>query len=183
MPGSQPAHWQVERISKRHQRDEFDCDATGNDAGSQALNEFLYKYARQNADKGLGRTYVATRAGDKRVRGYYTLASGAVAFDALPEEERKRLPRYPVPVALIARLAVDESEQGKGLGADLLMHAMFTIVHVAEEMGIHAVEVKAKNEAARRFYAKYGFESLLDDPLHMYISLEAVKRAFLPAEP
>lgn len=179
MSDSRPVQWEIERISKHHERDEFDCDASSNDAGNKALNAFLIKYARQNADKGLGRTYVATRTGEKRVLAYYTLASGAVAFDTLPEEERKRLPRYPVPVALIARLAVDKSEQGKGLGAALLMHALFTVVRVAEEMGIHAVAVKAKNQAAHRFYGKYGFESLLDDRLHMYVSLEAVRRAFL----
>jgi GNAT superfamily N-acetyltransferase len=183
MPASQPGQWRIEQISKRHERDQFDCDAAGGDAGNQALNEFLIKYARQNAEKGLGRTYVAVREGEKRVRGYYTLASGSVAFETLPESERKKLPRYPVPVALIARLAVDKTEQGRGLGADLLMHALFTVVQVAEDLGIRAIEVKAKNDSARRFYSKYGFESLLDDPLHMYVALEVVIRAFLPPAP
>lgn len=79
--------------------------------------------------------------------------------------------------------AEDKTEQGKGLGADLLMHALFTIVQVAEDLGIRAVEVKAKNDPARRFYSKYGFESLLDDPLHMYVALEMVRRAFIPPDP
>ncbi len=177
------SQWQIERLTKEHERNEFDCDATGGDAGNRALNEFLIKYARQNADKGLGRTYVATRVGEKWVRGYYTLASGSVAFQTLPEEERRRLPKYPVPVALLARLAVDKTERGKGLGADLLMHALATILQVAEEIGILAVEVQAKNESAKRFYSKYGFASLVDDPLHMYLSLEAARRAFQAPAP
>lgn len=183
MADSRPSKWEIGRLGGHHDRDGFDCDAAGGDAGNQALNEFLIKYARQNADKGLGRTYVATRPGERRVRGYYTLASGSVAFDTVPDEERKRLPRYPIPVALIARLAVDKSEQSQGLGTDLLMHALFTIVGVAEQLGIRAVEVKAKSEAAKRFYTKYGFEPLVDDPMHLYVSLEKVRRAFAAVTP
>lgn len=178
MAGKTAPAWVIERLGSHHERAGFDSDGGRGDAGNQALNEFLSRYARQNADKGLGRTYVATRPGEARVRGYYTITSSSVTFATLPDSEQKKLPRYPIPVALVARLAVDRSEQGKGLGAELLMHALSTVLDVAERLGIRAIEVHAKHDAAKRFYLKYGFEPLVDDPLHLYIALEKVRRAF-----
>ena len=96
----------------------------------------------------------------------------------MPDDERKGLPRYPVPTALIARLAVDTSAQGRGLGRELLMDGISRIVHAADEIGIHAVEVEAKDRKAHSFYEKYGFASLLDDPQHMFLSIKVAKRAF-----
>ncbi len=164
-------NWQILRLVKTHRRDSFDC-------GDTELNEYLRKFARQNSDKGLGRTYVAVLPDEHVVRGYYSLTTSAVACETLPEDARKKLPRYPVPTALISRLAVDTSTQGQGLGQKLLMDGIYRVLQAADEIGIYAIEVEAKGDAAQSFYGKYGFTSLVDDELHMFLALKAAKRAF-----
>lgn len=162
---------EVVELDKLHRRDAFDC-------GVPELNDYLRKFARQNSKSGLARTYVAVMPGESLVRGYYSLSSSAVACSSLPEAARKKLPRYPVPTILIGRLAVDNSMQGKGLGQELLMDALSRIVRAAEVIGVHAIEVHAKDASARKFYAPYGFASLIDDKHHLYLSIAAVKKAF-----
>src|SRR5690606_4744792 len=120
--------------------------------------------------------FVATHPGDRIVRGYYSLAAGGVAFDMLSEAQRKRLPRYPVPVAHLGRLAVDRGSQGQGLGELLLIDALHRTEAAGGSIGIHAVEVVAIDGAARRFYLRYGFTGLKDDPNHLYISLKQVRK-------
>jgi GNAT superfamily N-acetyltransferase len=163
--------WQIVRLVKEHRRDAFDC-------GADDLNQYLRRFARQNGNKGLGRSYVAVLPGETVVRGYYSLTTSAVACESIPEEARKKLPRYPVPTALISRLAVDRSMQGRGLGRDLLMDAIYRVIQAADSIGIYAVEVDAKDGAARTFYGRYGFASLLDHERHMFLSLAAARRAF-----
>ncbi len=161
--------WFVEELASAHDRSAFSC-------GHASLDEFLTQYASQNQKSGVSRTFVAIKPGEKIVRGYYSLAAGGVAFDNLPDAQRARLPRYPVPVAHLGRLAVDKSTQGQRLGEFLLIDALRRIRHAAGSIGIHAVEVVAIDAAAKRFYLKYGFLELLDDPHHLYISLKAVKK-------
>lgn len=160
----------IERLTRNHERDTFDC-------GEPALNEYLRQYARQNQDRGLGRTYVAVPDGALRVIGYYTLASGSLEFADVPEPLRRGLPRYPIPVAHLGRLATCHSVRGQGLGEILLFDAMKRTLRVAEEIGMVAVEVWAKTERARTFYEKYGFESLIDDRLHLYLPLATARQA------
>src|SRR4051794_23005090 len=109
-PGSSMAmaEWQVEPLEKAHERAEFTC-------GRSLLDNFLRTLVSQYEKRRLGRTYVLVRSGEKRVLGYYTLASSAVSFENLPAEATRKLPRHPVPVILLARLAVDQSVQGQGL--------------------------------------------------------------------
>jgi len=155
----------VEPLGIQHDRDVFDCE-------ENSLNEFLKKYARQNDEKGLGRTFVAVKPGDPAIIGYYTIASGAVSFDTVPE----KLPRYPIPVAHLGRLAVDKQAKGQGVGAFLLIDALRRIAQVADQMGIYAVEVYALNESAKQFYLKYGFTPLEDDPLHLYLPMKKIRK-------
>jgi GNAT superfamily N-acetyltransferase len=155
----------VEPLGAQHDRDAFDCE-------ENSLTEFLKKYARQNDEKGLGRTYVAVKPGDRTIIGYYTIASGAVRFDTVPE----KLPRYPIPVAHLGRLAVDKQAKGQGVGAFLLIDALRRIEQVADQLGIYAVEVFALNESAKQFYLKYGFTPLNDDPLHLYLSMKKIRK-------
>jgi GNAT superfamily N-acetyltransferase len=166
----------IEKLAKRHDRAAFDC-------GVEELNVYLQRYASQNEKAGLSQHYVApgSYAGsgaDKssNILGYYALSAGAVDFELLTEDQRKRLPRYPVPVAHLGRLAVDQSAQGQGLGETLLIDALARTVKVADEVGIHAVEVVAINDAARKFYAKYGFIALRDDANHLYLPIKTVKK-------
>ena len=107
-----------------------------------------------------------------------SLRTGHVTYVDLPGAERKRLPKYPVPVVHIARLAVDQDAQGQGLGACLLVHALRIARMVADEVGVRAVEVIAKDPAARDFYRKFGFESLPKDALHLYLGMRAVRKLF-----
>lgn len=162
--------WSIEKIGPHHDRAGFGC-------GHESLDVYLKQYARQNQESGISRTYVAVRPGRKEVQGYYSVSSGAVVFEQIPDERRKGLPRYPIPVAHLGRLAVDREAGGQGLGELLLMDAFERIVRIADEVGMHAVEVVAIDESARRFYLKYGFTSLADDPLHMYIPIRMLRRA------
>lgn len=153
----------IEPLGRNHIRDEFDC-------GEASLNEFLRKYARQNSERGLGRTFVAVRKGSSKVVGYYTLSSGSVTFESVPE----KLPRYPVPTAHLGRLAVDTSFKGLGLGEFLLIDALRRIVAVAGELGIYAVEVRALSTAAKSFYLRYGFVELTDESSHLYLPVRTI---------
>src|SRR5450631_3865511 len=128
--------WVMESLKHSHQRGEF-C------SGNSQLDAFLRLHVSQYEKRRLGRTYVAVQPGESRVQGYYTLASGAVAFANLPAKAAKKLPRHPVPVILLARLAVDQVDQGKGLGGHLLADALRRCLSLAEALGVHAVEVDA----------------------------------------
>lgn len=158
----------IEVLGKRHRRDDFDC-------GEESLNEFLKKYARQNSEKGFGRTFVALEEGKTEVLGYYTLSSGSVSFSIVPE----KLPRYPIPVAHLGRLATDKKAQGQGLGEFLLIDALARCVAAASELGIFAVELYALTESAKGFYLRYGFAPLQDDELHLYMPIETLRKSGL----
>jgi len=155
----------IEKLSPHHDRRSFDC-------GVEELNSYLQRYSSQHERKGIGRTYVATEEGDTRVLGYYTISSSAVAFEIVPEN----LPRHPVPVALLGRLAVDYSARRRRLGEMLLVHALRSGQRASRIMGIYAVVVDALDESAKNFYMKYGFEQLIDDRLHLYLSMKVIDR-------
>ena len=164
------SNWTVEPLSARHDRAAFDC-------GVQDLNVYLQRFARQNQSTGISQHFVAVeQAGSPQILGYYALSAGAVDFDEVPDALKKRLPRYPIPVAHIGRLAVDRHSAGHGLGSWLLIDALARTVRVAEQLGIHAVEVVAINHKARRFCQKYGFQSLRDDPRHLYLPISVVRK-------
>jgi GNAT superfamily N-acetyltransferase len=163
--------WRIERLGKNHERNGFDC-------GKAPLDDFLRSLVSQYEKRNLGRTYVALRPGEKQVLGYYTLASGAISFQNLPADVAKKLPRHPVPVILLARLAVDRSAQGSGLGRILLVDALKRSLGLADRLGIHAVEVDAIDVAAKAFYEKFGFVALLDNAFHLYLPMATIKTAF-----
>ena len=165
--------YRIEPLRRDHGREGFDC-------GEPALNEYLARYARQDEARGVSRTYVAVPDGEKRVVGFYTLSAGAVAFNDLPDDLRRRLPRYPIPVVLLGRLATCQSVRGQLLGESLLVDALQRSLRIADELGLVAMEVWAKTDRAKRFYAKYGFEALLDDPHHLYLPLLTARQAFEP---
>ena len=160
----------IEPLERSHEGAEFSC-------GRAPLDDFLRTLVHQYAKRDLGRTYVAVRPGAKRVLGYYTLASGSVSFASLPAELARKLPRHPVPVVLLARLAVDRTVQGQGIGAALLIDALRRCLELAAALGVHAVEVHAIDSAAQSFYEKYGFVPLLDAPQHLYLPLATIRQA------
>lgn len=162
------ADWQIERLKRGHVRDAFSC-------GKPRLDEFIHRLVSQYEKRNLGRTYVAVRPDDKQVLGYYTLASSAITFQNLPEPSARKLPRHPVPVILSARLAVDQSVQGKGWGEGLLIDALQRGLALADKLGIHAVEVHAIDRQAKAFYEKYGFVALLDNEFHLYLPIDSIQ--------
>jgi GNAT superfamily N-acetyltransferase len=164
------ADWQIERLERGHVRDAFSC-------GKPPLDEFIHRLVSQYEKRNLGRTYVAVRPGDRHVLGYYTLASGALSYQNLPESSARKLPRHPVPVILLARLAVDQSVQGKGWGEGLLVDALQRGFGLADKLGIHAVEVDAIDQQAKAFYEKYGFVPLLDNEFHLFLPIATIQSA------
>ena len=137
-----------------------------------SLNDYLKKYALQNQKKYAARTYVATRG--NRIVGYYSLAHGSVSLEEAPQSVKSGLPRHPIPVILLARLAVDSTEQGGGLGAALLKDALRRTIQAAEIAGLRAMLVHAKDDSAKRFYEKFGFEPSPIDAYHLFLSLSDI---------
>ena len=164
------ADWIIERLAGHHDRTHFDC-------GKPSLSEWIKKYAGQNEARDVSRTFVAVLSDTSRVFGYYCLSNSQITNDALPIKDGKGLSRnQPVPTALIGRLAVDRNSQGKKLGEFLLLDALARTERLSKEMGVVAVVVDALDEQAKAFYLKYGFEELLDDPLHLFITLKVVRK-------
>ena len=167
------ASWIVERLGKHHDRAQFDC-------GNARLDEWLTQRAGQFDRRDLARTYVAARPGEQVVLGYYAISSHTVRYDTLPADQAKGLPHMDVPVALLGRLAVDRSEQGKGLGGFLLIDALRRAEHLAAHVGVRAVEVNAIDEPARTFYARRGFIAFKDDPKHLFLPMSVIRKLRLP---
>jgi predicted GNAT family N-acyltransferase len=165
------ADWRIEPLTDAHQRGEFSC-------GKAPLDVFLRTQAGQYARKRVGRTFVAVRPDSPKVIGYYTLAASAVAFADVPKEVSKKLPKHPVPSVLLGRLAVDVSARGIGLGADLLMDALKRTLRLADELGVFAVHAHAIDDEAKAFYLRYGFRQMLDQPRHLFLSMEMVEKQF-----
>ena len=162
-------NWTVEPLLPSHDRSAFSC-------GHDQLDNYLRRLAGQHARKGFGRTFVATRPHETRVLAYYTLASSSVAFANAPSDLARKLPQYPIPVALLGKLAVDQSAQGERLGEHILMDALHRVLAVSTEMAIYAVEVHAINDNARRFYERYGFTQFQDHPHHLFLPLATIER-------
>lgn len=156
-------------IGEECRREDFDC-------GIDALNLYLRRYARQNHERNIARSFVAVDGGN-RVVGYYSLASASIEFDSLPREQFRRVPRYPIPAARIARLAVDRSMQGKGLGAKLLVDGLKRVLSAARDLGIKVVVVDAKDDVAVGFYRHFEFIPLENQPLTLFLPIETVMQA------
>ena len=133
---------------------DFDC-------GEQTLNEYLQRYASQDIKRGVARAFVATpQELPDRIAGFYTLSASSIAAEIIPEKLRKKLPRYPVPVALLGRLAVDKSFHGRGLGSILLVDACKRVNTASASLGVAAIVVDAKSAKAAAFYQHFGFVEL-----------------------
>jgi GNAT superfamily N-acetyltransferase len=156
----------IEKLRRDHGVEEFDC-------GKEALNRFLVRYALQSQLSNSSQTYVAIS--DKNVTGFYTLVFGDVAFDDAPERLRKGVARHPIPLMILARLAVSRNWAGKGIGSGLLKDALVRTLAAADIAGLRAFAVHAKDEEARSFYERYDFSALPSDPMHLFVLLKDVK--------
>ena len=161
----------IEILNSTHNRSAFYC-------GVESLDTYIKRQASQDAKRRISVTHVAVSIDNPvRIIGYYTLSATTIEPASMPE---KGLPiAIPLPAILLGRLAVDVSAQGSGLGSYLLMDALARAQRVADsEMGAVAVVVDALPEAVD-FYAKYGFQRLLDDELHLYLSMNTIKKLLL----
>lgn len=152
-------------LSADHDRSLFDC-------GEADLNEYLKSFAGQHARKNQSRTFVAIEEESNRVWGYYTLSTASVTVEIVPEN----LPRHPIPVALLGRLAIDLEKSGQGIGSTLLADAIQRVVTISEQIGVYAIVVDALHEQAKSFYLRFGFRELLDNPLHLFLSLKTARK-------
>lgn len=160
--------WSIEPLNKHHDIEGFTC-------GESQLNVFLHKHALANDSAGLGRTFVAVEPGSMRICGYFTMAAGSVRFDTIPDHIKRRLPKYPIPTAHLAKLGLARDHQSKGLGSALLVEALRRAARASEYVGVYAVDVFALHEQARSFYLKYGFVSLTDNLLHLYLPIATAR--------
>lgn len=150
----------IEPLAPEHLRDDFDC-------GEPALDRYLREQATQDIRRRVGATFVATTDG-RKIIAYYTFAASSVLLSDLPPDVSKRLPRYPlVPCALIGRLAVDLRAQGGGIGGALLIDAAVRADRA--DPAIHSLLVDAKNDAASRFYQRFGFRAFKDLPSRLFL--------------
>ncbi len=160
---------EVRPLDRQIDRASFDCEV-------QPLNEYLQRYALQNQKKDAARTYVAVDA-ESKIVGYYTLVFGSVSTDDATPDVVAGLGRYPIPIILLARLAVDVSMKGKGLGGQLLRDALLRSLQASDIAGLRAVMVHAKDKAAREFYQKYGFVASPTDELQLFLLIADIRES------
>jgi GNAT superfamily N-acetyltransferase len=155
----------IEPLGRQHDRAAFAC-------GAPDLDVYLKHRAGQDVRRRIARVFVCTEGGS--VVGFYTLSALSIDLRALPESHAHRLPRHPVPAALIGRLAVDRHAQGRGLGKLLLADAIQRTLAVSEQVAVYAMVVDAKDDNACRFYQSYGFLALVDQPMRLFLPLGSV---------
>jgi GNAT superfamily N-acetyltransferase len=153
-------------LQKEHRTEAFDC-------GVPPLNDYLKKYAWHSQTGRGARTYVATH--DENVVGYFTLAYGSVSPEEAPPRIKQGLGLYPVPVLVLARLAVDRQQQKQGLGKALLKQALLKALKASEIAGLRAVLVHAKDQAVKNFYKRYGFIEFPSDEFRLYVLIKDIE--------
>ena len=158
----------IEKLRRDHNLAAFDC-------GNVTLTTWLKKFAWPNQQADSSKTYVAVR--ENRVVGYYALAAGSVHKHETPERISKGLANHPISVVLLARLAVDLTEKGKGLGKALLVDALRRVEEAADIIGVRAVMVHAIDDAARRFYEHFEFDHSPIDPFQLMLLMKDIRRA------
>ena len=156
----------VRKLATTDQVDAFDC-------GQGALNQFLQRYALVNQKANSAQTYVCYQ--DDVVVGFYSLAVGCVDPQNAPSRVIKGLTRHPVPVMILARLAVDKECQRKGLGQALLRDALLRTAQASDIAGMRCLLVHAKDDAARQWYESWEFEPSPTDPYHLFLMLKDIK--------
>jgi GNAT superfamily N-acetyltransferase len=157
----------IEALASTHDRRTFSC-------GVEALDEYLRRFARPHADANVSRTYVAVEG--STVRGFCSLAMSGIRKENLPAKHVSRFPNFPLPVARLARLAVEIRHQRQGIGDLLLADALQRCLRLSVEIGMIGVIVDAKDERARGWYERYEFERLPDSPLTLWVPTVALAR-------
>jgi GNAT superfamily N-acetyltransferase len=156
------------KLTETHALSGFDC-------GEQILNEWLTRYSLKNQGLDSSRTFVLCR--DQSVVGYYALTVGSIKKEEATQRAVKGMPRYDVPVIILARMALDKSLQGKSVGAWLLRDALQRSLNAADEVGARAVFVHALHDRAKQFYLHFGFEECPGAPLHLMLTMQDLRLA------
>ncbi len=164
--------YRIELLSRRHDRDGFDC-------GHEPLNAYLRQMARQHSERGISRTFVLVEEKAEAptpILGFCTVNICQLKAEQLPAETARKLPRE-VPGLKLGRLAVAQGRHGQGLGKLLLIAAMQKVLEVFESAGGIGLFVEAKDEVAKAFYEHFGFVSLPDNPLQLFLPLQTIREA------
>jgi len=159
----------IEPLGSRHDRAAFSC-------GVAALDIYIQRKARQDMERNLAAVFVLTSDG-KTIAGFYTLSAHSIHAADLPEELTSKLPRFPLPLTLLRRMAVSQSSPGQGFGEFLLMHALERTWLGSQQVASWAVVVDAKL-GARAFYLKYGFVPLPLKPDRLFLPMKTIERLF-----
>lgn len=158
----------VEKLDRTHVVEPFTC-------GQPKLDRFLVRNALSAQQSNSSQTYVALAG--KEVIGFYTIVAGEVQHVNAPERVVKGMPRHPIPLLVLARLAVHSSTQGRGIGAGLLLDALGRTLQVADVIGIRALAVHAKDDQAAAFYRHFGFAPSPTDPRHLFMIIKDIRLA------
>ncbi len=165
----------VRRLTADDDLSRFNC-------GVDALNEWLVRFALSDQRAGASVTYVLARG--SHIVGFYTLAPHVIEPDEAAQRLKAGLPRHrPIPVFLLARLGLDHTEHGTGLGAALLRDALGRCAAAADEIGGRAVIVHAKDDTAANFYQRFGFTPLPGNPHHLYLLMKDLRASIRTATP
>ena len=167
MPLSSP-----QALDASHLLEEFKC-------GKTSLNDWLLRHARQAQASGSAKTYVITE--DQRLAGYYSLTVGQIDTFEAPDRVRKGMGAYPIPVVILARLAVATQDQGRGVGIGMLQDAIRRTLIVAEQAGVRALLTHPIDEDAARFYLRFGFEVSPVREQQLLLLLKDARRLLMPA--
>jgi GNAT superfamily N-acetyltransferase len=167
---TEPLH--IEKLQRAHAVDPFRC-------GDPALDRFLTRFALQAQQANASQTYVGL--GGSTIVGFYTLVVGEVRHASAPNRIVKGMPRHPIPLMALARLAVHAQWQGRGIGAGLLLDALGRTLQVADIAGLRALAVHAKDERAAAFCRNFGFEPSDTDSRHLFMLVNDIRRALSTA--
>jgi GNAT superfamily N-acetyltransferase len=158
----------IEKLNRQHAVDEFTC-------GQPELDRFLTRHALQAQQSNASQTYIGLSG--STVIGFYTLVVGEVQHENAPERVVKGMARHPIPLLVLARLAVHEAWQGRKVGAGLLLDGLARTLQVADIAGVRALAVHAKDDRAMAFYRHFGFEPSPADARHLFMLMKDIRLA------
>lgn len=167
----------LEILDQNHDRNGFDC-------GAPPLNHYIQQIARQHAERGISRVFVLVEEPGqipKPILGFFSLAACEAEAETLPAALARKLPRK-IPAVRLGRLAVSQSFQGRGLGSDLVLHAMRKTAEGAAIVGVAGLFVDAKDENTAGFYSRFGFIPLPDQRLTLFLPIQTLLRAVTAME-
>ena len=159
----------IEPLGSHHDRVAFSC-------GEPALDAYLQRQASQDIRRRVAQVFVAIGDVPEQIAGYYSLSAASFEKDNLPSTLAKRLPHYPVPAAVLGRLAINREQQGRGLGEMLLLDAIRRVVRASTTIAVYAIIVDAKTDGAQAFYERSGFRAFSSEPRRLFLPLETFEK-------